>query len=252
MIKIPLRQRGELIGMLFAQETGPRAWTPSEIAFASDIAERVWVTLGRLRAEEQQGILNRELSHRLKNTLSMVQAITSQTLRNVVDITEAKEALIARLLALGKAHDIVLEAETESAEMKVLIRAALAIHDDGQPDRLRLDGPVVPVGPQAALSLALMVHELATNAAKYGAFSVPSGTVGIVWSIETGPEPSLIWTWTERGGPRVSPPVRTGFGSRLIERGLANAIGGETEVDYAPDGLVCRVVAPLSGFTARD
>ena len=252
VITVPLMQRGELIGLLYAQEGVARTWTESEIGFASDMADRVWVTLGRLRAEEQQRILNRELSHRLKNTLSMVQAITAQTLRNVVDVEAAKEVLIARLLALGKAHDILLEGETESAEMKDLIRAALAIHDDGQPDRLSLDGPTILVGPQAALSLALMVHELATNAAKYGAFSQPAGTVSITWSIDGGATPNVTWTWTERGGPRVTPPVRAGFGSRLIERGLANAVAGETEIDYAPEGLVCRVIAPLGEFTACD
>jgi PAS domain S-box-containing protein len=248
-IEVPLLQRGRLVGVLYAQEREPRAWTQGEIVFAREVAERAFGGLTRIAADEQQRILNRELSHRLKNTLAMVQAIASQTLRNVTDVDAAKEALAARLIALGKAHDILLTGESESAGMAEVIEGALSLHDDQQPGRFRIEGPPITIGSKAALSLSLMIHELATNAAKYGALSAPEGSVAIVWAVDAGrEEPNVHLTWTERGGPRVAAPARKGFGSRLIERGLAGAVGGEVDLTYEPDGVVCRVDAPLAGF----
>ncbi|MFY9290732.1 MAG: PAS domain S-box protein [Methylorubrum rhodinum] len=254
-IKVPLLRRGELVGLLFAHAAAPRAWEAGEVGFVREVAERVWAALARLQAEEQQRVLNRELSHRLKNTLTMAQAIASQTLRNVTDVRSVKEALVARLVALGKAHDILLSGEgEEGAGLEAVLAGALAIHDDGEPDRIRLSGPPIEVGPKAALSLSLMIHELATNAAKYGAFSVPGGRVAVEWTIEdgSGPDALVRMIWTERGGPPVTVPTRKGFGSRLIERGLSGAVGGETRTDYAPDGVVCRITAPLEGLLEKE
>lgn len=251
LIQIPILQRGRLVGVLYVHDRVPRAWTAGEIAFAREMAERAWGGLTRIEADEQQRILNRELSHRLKNTLAMVQAIASQTLRNVTDIEVAKEALAARLIALGKAHDILLTGARESAGMEAVLASALSLHDDQQPGRFRLAGPAITIGSKAALSLALMMHELATNAAKYGALSVPDGRVAIDWNIDhTADEPLVRMCWSERGGPPVEPPARKGFGSRLIERGLAGAVGGEVILAYEPDGVICRVTAPLTGFQA--
>ncbi|WP_336488920.1 PAS domain-containing sensor histidine kinase [Methylobacterium nigriterrae] len=252
LIKVPLIQRGKLVGVLYAFAAAPRAWAPAEIAFARDAAERAWDALGRLQAEDQQRLLNRELSHRLKNTLAMVQAIAAQTLRNATDFEAAKEALAARLIALGKAHDILLTGERESAGIDAVIAGALSLHDDRQPGRFAIRGPAIEVGPKAALSLSLMMHELATNAAKYGALSVPEGRVMVDWEVAEAAEPTVRLAWRERGGPPVSPPARKGFGSRLIERGLAGAVGGEVALAYEPAGVVCRVEAPLAGFQAMD
>ncbi|KQP52832.1 PAS domain-containing sensor histidine kinase [Methylobacterium sp. Leaf106] len=249
VISVPLLRRGRLVGVLYATEASPRAWTQNEIDFVRDVAERAWSGLTRIEADEQQRILNRELSHRMKNTLAMVQAIASQSLRNVTDIEAAKHALAARLIALGKAHDILLTGQRESAEMEAVLTSALSLHDDQQPGRFHLSGPDIVIGSKAALSLALMMHELATNAAKYGALSRPDGRVTVTWSVVAADEDDTIHlTWSERGGPPVQPPTRKGFGSRLIERGLAGAVGGEVSLAYEPDGLVCRVMAPLSGF----
>jgi two-component sensor histidine kinase len=179
----------------------------------------------------------------------MVQAIASQTLRNVTDVEAAKEALAARLIALGKAHDILLSGAHESAEIEAVMQGALAIHDDRQPGRFRFSGPPITLGAKAALSLALMLHELATNAAKYGALSVPDGRVALDWNLEAGSTGLTVrMSWSETNGPVVTPPSQKGFGSRLIERGLVGAVGGTISLDYAPTGLVCRVVAPLAGF----
>ncbi len=249
VIKVPILHRGRLVGILYVLDIAPRDWTPEENAFAREIAERAWGGLVRIEASEQQRILNRELSHRLKNTLAVVQAIASQSLRNITDVEAAKEALAARLIALGKAHDILLSGEVEGADFGAVLASALAIHDDRQPDRFRISGPPIELGAKAALSLALMLHELATNAVKYGALSVPAGHVTVVWDVvdEAG-EPTVRLTWREAGGPRVAPPARKGFGSRLIERGLVGAVGGVVRLEYDPAGLVCRLVAPLSGF----
>ena len=200
----------------------------------------------RKAAEAQQEILNRELSHRLKNTLAMVQAIAMQTLRNAADPMAAREALAARLIALGKAHDLLLTGEGESASLRAVLEGALAIHDDGRPGRFRLAGPPVPCGSRAALSLALMAHELATNAVKYGALRVPDGHVTLDWRIDGPDAPVLALRWQEHGGPRVVPPARRGFGSRLIERGLAGTVDGEVAMHYPPEGAVCTLTAPLA------
>ncbi|GJE68778.1 Blue-light-activated histidine kinase [Methylorubrum podarium] len=157
-----------------------------------------------------------------------------------------------------------------------MIAGALAIHDDGEPGRIHLSGPALEVGPKAALSLALMIHELATNAAKYGAFSVPGGRVGVDWSVShlrwredmsdaslddlqddvpdgaREAEPVVTLTWAESGGPPVAAPTRKGFGSRLIERGFSGAVGGETRMTYAPEGVTCRIRAPLKGLLEKE
>ncbi|CAO4144037.1 PAS domain S-box protein [Methylorubrum aminovorans] len=268
LLGVPLMRRGDLVGLVYAHAPEPRPWEPGEVDFVREVAGRVSVALARSQAEEQQRFLNRELSHRLKNTLTMAQAIASQTLRNVTDIAAAKEALVARLVALGKAHDILLSGEGEGAALEAVIAGALAIHDDGEPGRIHLAGPALEVGPKAALSLALMIHELATNAAKYGAFSVPGGRVGVDWAVShvrwreesrdgardeaREIEPVVTLTWAESGGPPVAAPTRKGFGSRLIERGFSGAVGGETQMIYAREGVTCRIRAPLKGLLEKE
>ncbi len=223
----------------------PAGATIGAVVAISDIEDRK-------RAEAQQDILHHELGHRLKNTLALVQAIATQTLRNVTDVDAAREALSARLVAMGKAHDILLSGESESAGMEAVLRGALNIHDDGEPLRFRLSGPDLAVGPKAALSLALMAHELATNAVKYGALSVPEGSVVLRWEVESrggGTGDAVIHLlWREQGGPPVVEPSRKGFGTRLIERGLVGAIGGAVTLAYPESGVTCTVTAPLGGL----
>jgi two-component sensor histidine kinase len=253
MLNVPVRERGRTVGVFFVHNPTVREWGPEEVAFARNVADRVQVGIGRLRAEEQQATLNHEISHRMKNTLAMVQAIATQTMRNAVDLDAARSALAARLVALGKAHDLLLSGTRESASIGTILRGALAIHEDAQANRLRLDGPPVQVGARAALSLALIVHELAINAAKYGALSVAGGHVRVAWSIDTtGPEPIVRLCWIERDGPPVTAPTNRGFGSRLIERGLAGAFGGEANLTYEPAGVVCELTAPLAAIEADE
>jgi PAS domain S-box-containing protein len=201
----------------------------------------------RKRAEAAQDILNRELSHRLKNTLTLVQSIAAQTLRNAPSMDAAREALAARLIALGKAHDILLAGHTDSACVVDLVQGSLALHEDAE-RRFRFSGPSLHIGPSAALSLTLILHELATNATKYGALSQPAGRVTVAWSFAgVGSEAEFRLVWSEQGGPPVTPPTRKGFGSRLIERGLS---GGMVELRYPPEGMVCTLITPLAGVKA--
>lgn len=248
LINLPVIEHGKFVTVLFVHYDQPHAWTPQEEEFIQSVADRTQAAIGRVRAEEQQRLLNRELSHRLKNNLAMVQAIVTQTLRNSPDIETARSALSNRLLTLGRAHDLLLSADIGGTSLRAVVEGALALHDDGQ-GRIRMDGPPIEIGAAAALSLSMVLHELATNAAKYGALSSADGHVDTVWRIVPhDDEGSLEFVWRESGGPPVVAPSRRGFGSRLIERGIAGSIGGEVQLDYPTEGVVCRLRATLTGI----
>ena len=251
-INVPLIEHGTLVAILFVHHDEPHTWTAEEFVFVRNVADRTRAGIARVRAEEQKRLLAGELSHRLKNNLTMVQAIASQTLRNAPDMESAKTILGERLQALGRAHDILLTGTGESADIGAVIAGALKLHLDGDAARVTLSGPPCVIDASAALSLSLMIHELATNAIKYGALSVSTGTVSVVWSIndEAG-APILKLRWQEQGGPPVMPPMKRGFGSRLIERGLAGTTGGEVKVEYLPEGVLCVFTAPRAGLQAR-
>ncbi|HZY68492.1 MAG TPA: PAS domain S-box protein [Devosia sp.] len=204
----------------------------------------------RKRAEEHQRLLTAELQHRVKNTLAMVQAIASQTLRGATDIDEAREAFAARLISLGRAHDILTQASWKAAPIMEVVQGALGVHAQTGAARIRASGPNVLLGAKSALSLALALHELATNAAKYGALSNESGVVELRWHVvHEGEAPRFCLTWTEQEGPPILvQPARRGFGSRLIERSFAAEVGGEVKLTYAPTGLICRLEAPLASM----
>jgi PAS domain S-box-containing protein len=204
---------------------------------------------GKKQAEEQLRVLHRELGHRLKNVLTMAQAIATQTLRNATSIEQAQNTLVARLVTMGRAQDVLIAGTVDGADILTVLSAALEAHGGPQLERFRLHGPEVRLNPSAALSLALVVHELATNALKYGALSVPQGNVELIWDLPTDDrEPCLELRWSEHAGPPVVAPSRKGFGSRLIARGLAGNLGGKVQVDYAPTGLVCTLTTPLTGL----
>lgn len=210
------------------------------IGAARDVSERV-------AAEERRTLLNNELSHRLKNAFAVVQSIVSQTLRNTTDPAAASKVLSQRIQTLSRAHDILLAGSRDAGSMEAVVRSAVALHDADE--RMRLHGPDLTIGPKAALSLALTMHELATNAGKYGALSVPEGYVEVAWTVEregTNRHPTLTLDWIERGGPPVTAPTRRGFGTRLIEMGLSGSAGGSVDLDYDAAGLRCRIVAPLT------
>lgn len=192
------------------------------------------------KGQEQQRLLNEELAHRIKNTMSVVQAIAHQTLNKVGD-QEAVSSFGKRLAALASAHDVLTRDQWSTARLGDVAKGALATFGE---DRFLLSGSDVTIGPRATLSLTLMLHELATNAAKYGALTVPGGKVSVTWAVRrNGDEDMLDLSWTERGGPPATEPTRKGFGSRLIRMGL-NGSGGVT-LRYEPEGLTVEATAPL-------
>lgn len=195
----------------------------------------------RKTAEQQKQLLMEELAHRVKNTFAVVQAIASQTLRKA-DRAVA-DTFQERLLALGRAHDVLLQTSWSSITMSALMRQVLRLDAEGQ--RFSLTGPDLIVGSRAALSLSLLMHEMTTNAVKYGALSVDGGRVTVGWSVD-GEEFRL--DWVESGGPPARKPERAGFGSRLIGMGISGA--RRAELDYRPTGLSARFSAPLAQVCA--
>ena len=237
------------------RDTGELRWLSRNIEFVQDSAGKpikmfgvMQDITGRKEAEARQELLVHELEHRIKNILAMVGAIAMQTLRNT-DIDSARGAFTDRLKALAKAHDILNKTRWTDASMQQVIENTIAAFPA---NRIALSGPPVSINPKMALSLALAVNELGTNALKYGALSNPSGSVRIEWSLDaqmtTAPDserhreadvPVLTWHWKETGGPPVKAPVRRGFGSLLLERVLATDFGGNVRIEYPPDGVEC-------------
>ena len=200
----------------------------------------------RKLAEERQRLLINELNHRVKNTLATVQAIAFQTLKGDLNLPEARARFEARLLALSRAHNMLTEQNWSGASLaSVVANAALHL----APERVQGSGPDVWLAPRAALALSLALHELSTNAAKYGALSAEGGTVHVDWACE---QDNLRLQWKEQGGPRVEPPARSGFGSRLIERGISADLGGEAVLHFEPDGLCCVIRASLAAVQAQE
>jgi two-component sensor histidine kinase len=195
-----------------------------------------------MAAEEQQKVLTAELSHRVKNALAVVSSIAERTLPD----GEAKNDLIGRFLALGHTHDLLSQAGWAEASLQEVVLGELAPHilDDGS--NATVNGPPVMLKPQAALLLALVIHELVTNAAKYGALSAPGGCVQLTWSITGGGAQHLELMWAERGGPKIDDLPKRGFGTELIERGIRFELQGETEIGVVDDGLHCRMVIPVN------
>jgi len=211
--------------------------------FLGAIGVHVDVTDSR-RAETHQQLLINELNHRVKNTLATVQSIAHQTLREGVMTRDARHLFTSRLLALSAAHNVLTRENWDSAELREIVAEAIRAHEDPTRARIAYGGPQVRVGPKQALAISMALHELATNAGKYGALSGAAGGVDIVWRIAPARD-VLTLSWRESGGPPVTPPSRKGFGSRLLNQGLAIELGVAAELDYAPDGLSCLIKAPL-------
>ncbi|ANY85014.1 hypothetical protein BB934_43135 (plasmid) [Microvirga ossetica] len=200
----------------------------------------------RKRAEEHQQLLIHELNHRVQNTLATVQSIASQTLRAASTPDAAKEALESRLLGLSRAHNVLTRESWEGAWLRDVIEEVLEPYRIMGQARVEIRGPGIQVSPRFALALSMALHELATNATKYGALSNDTGRVRLTWSGDrTSSPPRLLLRWEENGGPPVSHPSRKGFGSRLIERSLAQDLDATVRIEYAATGLLCMVEAPL-------
>lgn len=198
------------------------------------------------RAEAMQSLMVDELKHRVKNTLQTVQSIAAQTFRQAQDIPEALRRFEARLAAMGQANSLLSEEHWRNADMANLVQSALEPFIAKEKDRVQISGPRLPVAAPRALMISMILHELATNAAKYGALSNDSGKIAIDWhSTQDGGEPRVHLTWQESGGPAVAEPKRRGFGTTLIQRGLTGQLGGRAEIEFAPSGLRCTLQCPI-------
>ncbi|MDQ3080243.1 MAG: PAS domain-containing protein [Pseudomonadota bacterium] len=198
-------------------------------------------------AQRNAAMLIDELNHRVKNTLATVQSIVAQAVRNSPDVQTVKESIETRIAALSRSHGLLGREKWDGAGLNDLVREALAPFSvsEGQTERFTVSGDNIRLSPKAALALGIAFHELATNAAKYGAFSNDAGTVSIKWTLETKPDGRwLCLHWREKDGPTVKPPTRKGFGSRVIEQGLAHELEGKVKMEYLPAGIVCTIYIP--------
>lgn len=205
----------------------------------------------RQKDEEQRELLVGELDHRVKNILALVQEVARQTLRSGELTTGAIRSFEDRLNAMADAHRLLMSDGWQAAKLEDLVATAVKPFDRPEASALTVSGPEVAVPAKAALALGMALHELCTNAAKYGALRDPRGCVDVTWCVSPGDdgEPWFRFNWAEHGGPPVEPPQRTGFGSRMIERALAADLGAAVELEYAVTGLRCTLTAPFFNLT---
>lgn len=199
----------------------------------------------RKRTHERQELLIRELHHRVKNTLATVQGLLGATARSAHSIEEFQRSFVNRIVSLGKTHDLLTEDLWQTASLVEILKNELGHYDDGSSRRIVLSGPAVELPAVVAVPLGMAIHELTTNAAKYGALSVSGGRVEVIWKVGLEPERQLRIDWTERGGPPVEEPRRKGFGSTLLNRVLADQCGANIEISYEREGVHCRMEIPL-------
>lgn len=216
------------------------------------LMDTVIETTGKMLAERNARLLNAELAHRMKNTMAMIAAIASQTFRSAETLKEAQSILSERIATLGEAHSILTRSSWSSAPIRSVVEGALAPHHSGA-GRIRIEGPPLQLVADQAMTLALAVNELATNAVKYGALSAETGKVLIRWKIgRPHSEDPFHLEWIESGGPPVEKPRRVGFGSRLVERVMAQKFQGEVALDYRPEGLRYALVSTMANLAPRE
>jgi PAS domain S-box-containing protein len=198
----------------------------------------------RKNAENAQKALIDELNHRVKNTLATVQSLANQTARHAADLQEFLPTFTGRLLALARGHDLLTKRNWQDTPFEKLVHDIVAPMSGG---RVLTSGPHVELDARMALSITMVLNELLTNAAKYGALSVPNGSVSLTWRISAGERSQAVLDceWHERGGPPVTPPKRRGFGTRLMERCVEHDLAGEFDLVFEPEGTRCRMVFPI-------
>jgi two-component sensor histidine kinase/CheY-like chemotaxis protein len=202
----------------------------------------------REAADKLQKLILQELHHRIKNTLATVSAIASQSLRTATSIEHAQHAIEGRLLALGRAHDLLLQARWANADLSNTIRGATEPYDGEGAGRFSISGPDIKITSGAVIALAMTLNELCTNTTKFGALSVPAGSVDIAWKVDEEKQ-RLELTWSEKGGPSVSAPSRRSFGTRLIGS-LGQQLKGEVQLAYEPTGFVYTMNVPMTSLVA--
>ena len=202
----------------------------------------------REASDKLQKLIVEELHHRIKNTLATVSAIASQSLRNAPSTEHAQHAIEGRLLALGRAHDLLLQARWTSADLGKIVRGATEAFDNPDLPKFSIEGPGIQITSGAVIAIAMTLNELCTNTTKFGALSVPAGHVEIAWVVG-GSTPRLHLTWSEKNGPMVEAPTRRSFGTRLIET-LGNQLKGGVKLTYERSGFVYALDVPLASVTS--
>ncbi|MCB5176328.1 MULTISPECIES: PAS domain-containing protein [Microvirga] len=234
---------------------GVRAWvaaqgqtTFNEFGILSGMTGVVQDITDRKHAEERQQLLIRELHHRVKNTLATVQAIVGSTARTASSIDDFYQGFVGRIVSLARTHNLLTEDLWQKASLEELVQTELGPYEDEARNRVVVEGPSVELPSEAAVPIGMAIHELTTNAAKHGALSTFGGQVEVKWEVVRGGDrPILRFSWTERGGPRVSMPTRQGFGSRLLQRVLATQLQADVNMDFPEDGLRFTMVLPIPG-----
>jgi PAS domain S-box-containing protein len=242
----PVRSGDRILAVLEFFSRGVAPPDDDLILTVRTLGEQVGRVLERKRTEEHQRLLINELNHRVKNTLAIVQSIVQQTLKGEEIAEPTRDALESRLSALAAAHDLLTSERWETASLATVVRNA-GTGCGAAEGRFSAAGPDIRLQPQTAVSVAMAIHELCTNAVKYGALSNEGGRVEVLWDVadEGGGARRLRLVWEEHGGPPVTPPPKRGFGTRLIERSLASDLGGTARIAFLPHGVVCTVEAPL-------
>ena len=203
----------------------------------------------REAADKLQKLILEELHHRIKNTLATVSAIASQSLRTATSIEHGQQAIEGRLIALGRAHDLLMQVSWASASLAQTVRGATEPYDGQGGRRFSIDGPDIGITSGAVIALAMTFNELCTNTTKFGALSVPAGRIEIVWTIDHETQ-RLRMTWTEKGGPAVQAPTRRSFGTRMMQA-LGQQLNGQVQLDYQPTGFVYRLNVPLISLMVK-
>ena len=238
--------RGESMSVL----VGPR-WLAYRLFPLGDGMGIVFRDVTELKhAEAHRELLINELNHRVKNTLATVMAITSQSLKNATSMEQGREAIAHRLIALGRAHDLLLQTSWTSASLSAVVRAAIDPFYTPGAKRFIVQGAEIDVGPAAVLSLALALNELCTNAVKFGALSNAEGHVEITSVLDEKAQRFKL-IWAEKGGPAVKEPPKHGFGTQLIERSLARLLHGDARLRFEPSGVICEFDFPLASLRSR-
>ena len=241
-VTFPLIKAGRLVSYFYVAQDAPRIWTDEDVALIGEIADLTWAAAERARsdaaltqAEETEQLLMREIDHRAKNVLAVVQSLAHLT--PFVDKTQYVAALSGRIGSLARSHSLLSSNRWSGARLDVLLQQELEPYGAETDGRVAIAGPPVLIQAEAAQSLGLVIHELATNAGKYGALSTPAGALELGWRWEAE---RLVLTWRETGGPLTSAPTRQGFGATLIAN-AGRQVGATIQQDWPPEGLLCQI-----------
>ncbi|WP_137045171.1 HWE histidine kinase domain-containing protein [Pseudolabrys sp. FHR47] len=235
------------------EEGGALRWYDLHIeALRNDAGDIVGITCAsvdvteRKEGEAHLRLLLRELTHRSKNLLAVIQAMARQTARHAGSIDSFLTQFAARLQALAASHDLLIRESWYGASLNELVRSQLSGYLDGVAQRISIEGPDITLKPEAAQNLGLALHELSANAVRFGALSIPDGQVSIEWRRDDAPNAPVEFFWRETQGPRVKPRRKRGFGTMVIETNLTRALDAKIDMIFDPDGLRCQVEIPAS------